>query len=196
MYQIFLLNFSFSCSSCRWMFMVSIQQILKLNVCHSLFVSFKEHFLNLQWQLLPIPILDVELRSLLVISRGLTCYRPQRSCGQGNIITPVCHSVHRGVSASVHAGIPHPSRADTPPEQTPLPRAHTPGSRPPRADTPREADSGIWSMSGRYASYWNAFLLNKISLLLHITIVPISFNLQNIFCDLNCLPYLIPLVFI
>ena len=23
-------------------------------------------------------------------------YRPQRSCGQGNIFTPVCHSVHRG----------------------------------------------------------------------------------------------------
>ena len=24
--------------------------------------------------------------------------------------------------------------------------------------TPPEADSGIWSTSGRYASYWNAFL--------------------------------------
>ena len=23
-------------------------------------------------------------------------YRPQQSCGQGNIFTPVCHSVHRG----------------------------------------------------------------------------------------------------
>ena len=27
----------------------------------------------------------------------LNIYRPQRSCGQGNIFTPVCHSVHRGV---------------------------------------------------------------------------------------------------
>ena len=37
----------------------------------------------------------------------------------------------------------------TPPaKETPLPR------RPPH----READSGIRSMSGRYASYWNAFL--------------------------------------
>ena len=26
----------------------------------------------------------------------LNYYRPQRSCGQGNIFTPVCHSVHRG----------------------------------------------------------------------------------------------------
>ena len=49
-----------------------------------------------------------------------------------------------GVSASVHAGIQHPPEADTPREQTPpLP----------------EADSGIRSMSSRYASYWNAFLL-------------------------------------
>ena len=38
------------------------------------------------------------------------------------------------------------------------------GYHPPRADpspreqNPREADSGIRSMSGRYASYWNAFL--------------------------------------
>ena len=27
---------------------------------------------------------------------GPAYYRPQRSCGQGNIFTPVCHSVHRG----------------------------------------------------------------------------------------------------
>ena len=63
----------------------------------------------------------------------------------------------------------HPLGADTPlgpdtsRDQTP-PRA-PPGSRHPLgADTPpeetpsREADSGIGSMSGRYASYWNAFL--------------------------------------
>ena len=41
----------------------------------------------------------------------------------------------------------------------------SPGSRPPGADTPpispREADSGIRSMSGQYASYWNAFLLKR-----------------------------------
>ena len=49
-------------------------------------------------------------------------YRPRRSCGQGNIFTPVCHSVHRGGSASVHAGIP--------------PRADAPRSRHPREQTP------------------------------------------------------------
>ena len=51
----------------------------------------------------------------------LNCYRPQRSCGQGNVFTGVCDSVHRG--------------------------------------GPPEAGSGIRSMSGRYASCWNAFLL-------------------------------------
>ena len=43
------------------------------------------------------------------------------------------------MSASEHAGIPPL------PEQTPPP--------------PREADCSIRSTSGRYASYWNAFLL-------------------------------------
>ena len=122
----------------------------------------------------------------------VTCiyfYRPQRSCGQGNIFTPVCHSFCSPGgggwgSASVHAGIPPPPpRPDTtprtrhqhhhPPHQTR--HHHPPGSRhppgpdthpreqtptPPGADTPlREADSSIRSTSGRYASYWNAFLL-------------------------------------
>ena len=53
-----------------------------------------------------------------------------------------------GGSPSVHAGIPH----------------HPPGSTPPEAHTPREADYGIRSMSGRYASYWNAFLFESVFL--------------------------------
>ena len=154
-------------------------------------------------------------------------YRPQRSCGQGNIFTPVCHSFYSqgGGSASVHAGILPPSprsrppdadppgadppgadppgadppqsrppwsrhpRDQTPPQSRPL-RADPPRSRhPPRGDPPweqtppqeqtpsweqtplgadppweqtppppQEADSSIRSTSGRYASYWNAFL--------------------------------------
>ena len=101
-----------------------------------------------------------------------------------------------GVSASVHAGIPHPPeqtcpREHTPPQvDTPWSR-HAPGSRPPLEQTlpsrhppmqtppeqtpplgadipqnrnspPPEADSGIRSMSGRYASYWNAFLFFSV----------------------------------
>ena len=54
-----------------------------------------------------------------------------------------------------------PQKADTPQEQTPTPpKRQTPqeADTPPKKQTPPEAGSGIWSMSGRYASYWNAFL--------------------------------------
>ena len=64
----------------------------------------------------------------------------------------------------------NPPGADTPPgAYTPWSRhPHPPGSRPPRADThtpeqtpPPGADCSIRSTSGRYASYWNAFLLDE-----------------------------------
>ena len=61
-----------------------------------------------------------------------------------------------GGSASVHAGIP-PPRSRHPKEQTP-PQSRPPGPDPPEQTPPREADSSIRSTSGRYASYWNAFL--------------------------------------
>ena len=80
--------------------------------------------------------------------------------GQGNIFTGVCLST--GGSASVHAGI-YP-RWEHPPGQTPPPWYQTrpgpdlPGGDPPGTRPSREADSSIRSTSGRYASYWNAFL--------------------------------------
>ena len=43
--------------------------------------------------------------------------------------TPLCHSVHRGVSASVHAGIP--ILPHQPPGGTPTPGKHTPGKHTP-----------------------------------------------------------------
>ena len=46
-------------------------------------------------------------------------YRPQRSCGQGNVFTGVCLSTGGRVYASVHAGIPDPPRT----RQTPLDQA-------------------------------------------------------------------------
>ena len=108
-----------------------------------------------------------------------SCYRPQRSCGQGNVFTGVCLSTGGRVSASVHAGMPYPPGTgqsppgpgrpprtrQTPPEDQADPLG--PG-RPlweladiplDQADPPpQEADSSIRSTSGRYASYWNAFL--------------------------------------
>ena len=61
----------------------------------------------------------------------------KRSLGQGNSFTPVCHSVHGG------GGVPgqvHPQTRYPPPPRS----------------------SACWEIratSGRYASYWNAFLL-------------------------------------
>ena len=86
----------------------------------------------------------------------------------------VIHSVHRGGMPQCMLGYPPPEQtpplgadppgADPPPgADTPLSRPsksrHPPGSRPPTP--PREADCSIRSTSGRYASYWNAFLLRK-----------------------------------
>ena len=65
------------------------------------------------------------------------------------------HPLGPGTPQSRHPpGTRHPPWEQTPPEQTP-PEQTPPGTR----HTPREADSGIRSMSGRYASCWNAFLL-------------------------------------
>ena len=86
--------------------------------------------------------------------------------GQVNIFTSMCQEFcPRGgrVSASVHAGIhTPPDQADTPwTRQTPPPPDQADTHPPPGPGRPpREADSSIRSTSGRYASYWNAFLLN------------------------------------
>ena len=79
-------------------------------------------------------------------------YWPQRSCGQGNIFTPVCHSVHRGVLPQCMLGYHHPPRTRQPPprtrqihppdqEDTPTYQTDTPWTRqtppsPDQADTP------------------------------------------------------------
>ena len=73
-----------------------------------------------------------------------------------------------------------PPRADTPLEQTP-PGADTPEQTPPSPEQPprsrhppREADSSIRSTIGRYASYWNAFLLNAAEAIWCIYLCEIS----------------------
>ena len=53
-------------------------------------------------------------------------YRPQRSCGQGNIFTPVCHSVHRGACLRQTPPEQTPTGSDTPPGQTPPGTKYTP----------------------------------------------------------------------
>ena len=80
-----------------------------------------------------------------------SCYRPQRSCGQGYVFTRVCDSVHRGVCLSACWDAPprskppsggDPPGGDTPPlEETP-PGGDTPAleETPPGGDTPPGAD--------------------------------------------------------
>ena len=133
----------------------------------------------------------VIIRRFIIKRDGINRFLPAATkLGQGNVFTGVCYSVHGGgVWLSACWDTPPPPGADTPGskhppwEQTP-PRADTPhrSRHPPGADTPREqtpldqvyhpgsgippppeADSGIRSTSGRYTSYWNAFLLWYIS---------------------------------
>ena len=83
----------------------------------------------------------------------------------------VCPQGGRGVCLSACWDTPQeqapPRPGTTPPDQAPPPRPDTPPDQtPPRPGTrleqthPREADCSIRLTSGRYASYWNAFLLS------------------------------------
>ena len=107
-------------------------------------------------------------------------YRPQRSCGQGNIFTPVCHSVHRGVSASVTT----PPR-ETPREQTPPPGADTPQERtpprsrhPPGADTPQKHPP--WEATPPGSRLRHTVNERPVRILLECILVPVLFG-QNLF---------------
>ena len=62
-------------------------------------------------------------------------YRPQRSCGQGNIFTPVCHSFCSPGGVCLSACWDTTPRSRHPPEQTP-PWDQTPQSRHPQEQTP------------------------------------------------------------
>ena len=88
--------------------------------------------------------------------------------GRNEVVAKVMFLLVSVILSTGGGGLPqcmlgyHPPReAHTPPGSTPLQEehpseAHPLGITPP----PRETDSGIRSMSGRYASYWNAFLLS------------------------------------
>ena len=92
-------------------------------------------------------------------------YRPQRSCLQGNVFTPVCHSVHRG-GVSQHALGSHDQPPlyntgvgwQTPPGH-PCPHRHPARQTPPRApmpsQTPSQADTplGRHPLLGRHPSW-------------------------------------------
>ena len=106
---------------------------------------------------------------------------PANEVCEGYVFTHVCHSVHRGGSASVHTRIPHPPGTGTPrtrhpPEQAPPPPGPDtlpgPDTPPPGSRTPTPLHSACWeirSTSGRYASYWNAILLYGSMIFLFLT---------------------------
>ena len=85
---------------------------------------------------------------------------------QGNVFTPVCHSVHMGVSAT--PAWPDTPWADTPlsrhlPRQTPPLPGQTPPAQCMLGYKPCAVHAGMRSTSGRYACYWNAFLYRLIT---------------------------------
>ena len=113
----------------------------------------------------------------------LLYYRPQRSWAKAIFLqASVCPQGGRGVCLSAcwdthpppqirhipprpstPSGADTPQTRQTPREQTPHSRSRppTPGADPPGSRHPPEADCSIRLMSGRYASYWNAFLFSE-----------------------------------
>ena len=87
----------------------------------------------------------------------------------------------------LRAGRNPPRTGRTPRAGRTLGSRHPPGQTPPRADIPleqtppeqtppQEADCSIRPMSGRYASYWNAFLLKMFSFAVFHIITWIRFS--------------------
>ena len=79
-------------------------------------------------------LLGLTARSVrILLECFFVCYRPKRSFGQGNIFTPVCHSVHRGGCFSLPDP---PTGADPPRMENPPGWRNPPGmENPPGADT-------------------------------------------------------------
>ena len=90
--------------------------------------------------------------------------------------TPRKHTSPRKHATPLEAHTPR--EACTPWEvRTPLGSTYPPGKRIPC----READSSIRSMNGRYASYWNAFLL-CIYLLRLVRSMTVNSNMSHVLC--------------
>ena len=109
---------------------------------------------------------SVRASSTATLSSTYYYYRPQRSWGMV-IFSVACvkNSFHRegGLPLCMRGYTPQeqiPPGADPPQEQTPPPQEQTP---PPQEQTPPQcsASSEIRATSGRYASYWNAYLLRE-----------------------------------
>ena len=112
-------------------------------------------------------------------------YRPQRSCGQGNVFTGVCLSTRGGgclPQCMLGCHTP-PGTRQTPPDREPPPMENPPGWRaPPRWRTTTPPDGGPpgkqtpaygLRAAGTHPTGMHSCLLKKLSLLLHITNIEI-----------------------
>ena len=91
-------------------------------------------------------------------------YRPQRSWAKVMFLQASVILSTGGVSSREGE---HPPGRETPRQETSPPKENPPARRPPLGGEPPR----IRSMSGRYASYWNAFLL--------------SIRIIRIYCTMN-----------
>ena len=114
---------------------------------------------NIQWILKLVVLQQMFTFGVCHLEYSQFNYRPQRSWAKVMFLQASVILLTGGVSVSVHAGIHTPLTADPlgadPPRADPREQTHPP----PPEQTPPEADSSIRSTSGRYESYWNAFLL-------------------------------------
>ena len=76
-------------------------------------------------------------------------YRPQRSCGQGNIFAPVSHSVHRGGVCLGACWDTTPNRSRHPPGADTTQSRHPLGADklPPRKQTPPPEQTSPWEQT-------------------------------------------------
>ena len=83
---------------------------------------------------------NLEIWERSIINTNYIDYHPQKKFGQGNVFTPVCHSVHRGRrSAPLHAGTHTHTHTHTQ-RQTPF-LEETPSWQTPPWQTPPPSDT-------------------------------------------------------
>ena len=94
-------------------------------------------------------------------------YCPKTKLREGNVFTPVCQSFCLGGAGACHDvtvtcyGQHHPTEQTPPPTMmAPHPRMDTPSMAPISGRHP-SGRTPPWSTSGRYPSYWNAFLFKS-----------------------------------
>ena len=128
-----------------------LSHLVYLTVCHEVYHSVIPQFITGRNEVVAkVMFLHV---SVILSTGGVSREKPP---GQGD---PKTRQTPPGRETPPDQGDP-PDQADPPEQGRPPGRENPPGPcRPP----PPEADSRIRSTSGRYASYWNAFLLCGLS---------------------------------